>query len=100
MELKTSSRPPLTPMNTPNDFFRVIGSFSMTAASSRTKIGTAVAMMEASTGEELFSPTIEHPIDPHLAKGAYKKHPASLSTADLFFYREERHDPEHHTGES
>ena len=61
VELKTSSRPPLTPMNTPNDFFRVIGSFSMTAASSRTKIGTAVAIMEASTGEERFSPTMNNP---------------------------------------
>ena len=40
---------------------RVIGSFSMTAASSRTKIGTAVAMMEASTGEERFSPTMNNP---------------------------------------
>ena len=48
-------------MNTPNEFFRVIGSFSMTAASSRTKIGTAVAMMEASTGEERFSPTMNNP---------------------------------------
>ena len=56
VELKTNNRPPLTPMKTPNDFFRVIGSFRMTAANSRTKIGTAVAMMEASTGEERLQP--------------------------------------------
>ena len=57
VELNTSSRPPLTPIKTPNDFFVVIVSFSMMAASSNTKIGTVVAMIDALTGEELFSPT-------------------------------------------
>ena len=38
-------------------------------------------------------------IDPHSAKGAYKKHP-QVFQRHFLFYREERHDPEHHTGES
>lgn len=57
VELNISNRPPLNPMKTPNDFFVVIRSFSMMAASSNTKIGTVVAMIDALMGEELFSPT-------------------------------------------
>ena len=49
------------PSSTPNVFIRVIGSFRIRAAKIMTKMGTAVAMMEASTGDVVFIPQIFSP---------------------------------------
>jgi hypothetical protein len=49
------------PSSTPNVFIRVIGSFRIRAAKIMTKMGTAVAMMEASTGDVVFNPQINSP---------------------------------------
>ena len=61
VDAKIKEIPPVHPINTPKAFILVIGSFRITAASSMTKIGTPVAMMEASTGEVRFNPTINSP---------------------------------------
>lgn len=50
-------------------------------------------------GYSMHPDMLDSLIDPHSAKGAYKKHP-QVFQRHFLFYREERHDPEHHTGES
>ena len=85
MELDTSNSPPLTPRNTPNDFFAVIGSLRTAAANSNTKMGTAVAIMEASTGEELFNPmTNSHWLMPTPHKAQMKSVPKSFGRTFSF----------------
>ena len=61
VEARISEIPPQHPSNTPKAFIFVIGSFRIMAASNMTKIGTPVAIMDASTGEVRFSPTINNP---------------------------------------
>lgn len=71
---------PVIPSKTPNAFFLVIGSFSIIAASIITKIGTAVAMIEASTGDVMLSPQINKPwLKPTPHKAHINKVPMSFN---------------------